>query len=1265
MGVTIKGRVFDSEIYSTLENSISNVWIVLETPKKIMYKCKTNIKGEYLFSDLVEVGEYNLYEIVHENNNCFENLPQPKGYFYSTSKRNIIKEITRDAIVNSKIFEYNDFTHSSKKLEDIFKDKNIIIEDNRNVFSVDIILGTLHFEGDFSYQNDVILYNKNINQICSIDSEYNLKIYQLGKTKLKVGCLENNNKIKQDEVFHIGLDNNLYILDNYAKTFKCICIDMEKSDYCLNINRKRKIVNKFSENPNLNLFIYNILDGNIYGLDKKNGCIKKLDLCTGEIIILEHFGMIDLKKVNCMFSDELGYIYLIDTLVKKVYIGRISINSISIIKISETTNEEFIIDKFDVSSSNKTLNIISEKRGKISEECINVISGNVVTGSIENFENVYGVFMNKNVENGCINLNETNGIWVYIPNKNFEGIDCFTLRLNTVEETLYKKIVLNVKRDFKDIIICKEEDKEYSRTSKKNVGIFNLNLENTEIDKESIKFLANKVITTKGDIIKFEVFVKNISNLDFQNLKIKNINSVGTHLLNDEVIVNGKITKIAKEINIIEVEQLEAKKDLYIMYSVKVEESNKSYFEFRPFLEYNDMNFTQRSIDFEKIKIQNSICNINIEKKVDKNLVIIGEKIKNTITISNIGTIDIKNLNIKEVLGSSLEYVGNLKINDIISDLSLIDNLKLKKLLVNDRVIITFYTKVIKDEPKINLYTTLGYDYFIADEVFTSDIKSKIIQLKTLKNDITIKKTTSKENLIVGEFFEYYINILNKGEITLSESFIKWDFVRKVEILEIYIGDDIVNLDGEGSLNLPVLYPKEQIRITLFMKANRALNLNSKEYIFLKGKAVSENFTFKKEIELQDITDSSINIYNPSLKLIKSVSEEHTIVKEKVQAKILIINDGDIELRDTIITDILSKELEFIKGSIIVDNLEYKNESIMSGILINSISPGEGVEIKYDFKVIDIESGQRCVKNKATANYLYRINEINRQGNTIYSNECTIYIEKNKLAIVKTWDKDFAVLGEEIEFKIIIQNLGTLDAINVLFVDELLDGFELINRSFSVDGENVNNVNIERGIILGNINIGEVKEIAYKIKILKIKNLLEYNTKTYIKYAYVLENGKSSSLTKYVKNTSEKKLNLAFSNFNIVEKDNILKISDPKPKVKAIDSIKGDIDIYKSYIIDTSKSESIEGKILTGYKLMIYGVLKQSVEYTALTSGDEIYSIVYEIPFYDSIVLPVGFDSSSKIEPYGRIQNNIYKLLSDNRIYTSNTILLLAKILSI
>lgn len=85
-----------------------------------------------------------------------------------------------------------------------------------------------------------------------------------------------------------------------------------------------------------------------------------------------------------------------------------------------------------------------------------------------------------------------------------------------------------------------------------------------------------------------------------------------------------------------------------------------------------------------------------------------------------------------------------------------------------------------------------------------------------------------------------------------------------------------------------------------------------------------------------------------------------------------------------------------------------------------------------------------------------------------------------------------------------------------------------------------------------------------------------------------------------------------------------LKIPSQKPDIETINSIDISVDIIKQQIIVTpiSTTENLEGKTLSGRKLIVEGVLCQKIEYTAALSQQSVHSAHFYVPFSAYIVVP-------------------------------------------
>lgn len=94
-----------------------------------------------------------------------------------------------------------------------------------------------------------------------------------------------------------------------------------------------------------------------------------------------------------------------------------------------------------------------------------------------------------------------------------------------------------------------------------------------------------------------------------------------------------------------------------------------------------------------------------------------------------------------------------------------------------------------------------------------------------------------------------------------------------------------------------------------------------------------------------------------------------------------------------------------------------------------------------------------------------------------------------------------------------------------------------------------------------------------------------------------------------------------------------LMIPEVKPDVEQINSIVTSVSIIRKEVIVTPRTyddtaatpvpqPNIEGKLLSGRKLIIEGQLCQQIEYTALEDSQPIHSVEFFVPFSSFIIVP-------------------------------------------
>jgi hypothetical protein len=113
-----------------------------------------------------------------------------------------------------------------------------------------------------------------------------------------------------------------------------------------------------------------------------------------------------------------------------------------------------------------------------------------------------------------------------------------------------------------------------------------------------------------------------------------------------------------------------------------------------------------------------------------------------------------------------------------------------------------------------------------------------------------------------------------------------------------------------------------------------------------------------------------------------------------------------------------------------------------------------------------------------------------------------------------------------------------------------------------------------------------------------------------------------------------------------------------KPNIEQIVKVISDLKIISTRIIKTPVGKSLEGQLLTGWKLVVEGVIHQKLQYVADEPKQSVHGAHADILFSTYIVLPSNFVFGTVVTVYGYIED-IYVRQMDNRCIFNNITILL------
>ncbi|MGL6174800.1 MAG: SPOCS domain-containing protein [Cellulosilyticaceae bacterium] len=412
---------------------------------------------------------------------------------------------------------------------------------------------------------------------------------------------------------------------------------------------------------------------------------------------------------------------------------------------------------------------------------------------------------------------------------------------------------------------------------------------------------------------------------------------------------------------------------------------------------------------------------------------------------------------------------------------------------------------------------------------------------------------------------------------------------------------------------------------------------------------------------MMEVTDQ--NCTTPKLMVDKSVDKIYTVAGDFVNYKITVTQVCEGEVSEVIVSDMLTQELEFIRGSVRIDGVLSRESNILAGVDIGELVYKKPKVITFVAKILTAEVSP--IINVAYAQLSYISTDRKNQKLEMMSNACEVYVSNPQMKIVKKVNPKFVVIGDEVSCEVELTNTGDVDAYNVHFRDYLPNQLVAVPGKFRINNRIINGVEIEKGIRLGNIPVGERVHICYEALTEEASsNGLEIRVPE-VTFNYRLLDG--SNGVKEVLGKIEKEngpaVDMGIMTFKQVNIETYVGIPEDKVSLDALNVVTAEATILNYHIIQTPKVTSTEGQNLTGLNLVVRGQLNVMAEYTGIDREQSIHSVQYSMPFSSFVILPPNYNVGTPIDVIGVVENIYYKVIDIRSFYTDVSVLINVKII--
>lgn len=216
----------------------------------------------------------------------------------------------------------------------------------------------------------------------------------------------------------------------------------------------------------------------------------------------------------------------------------------------------------------------------------------------------------------------------------------------------------------------------------------------------------------------------------------------------------------------------------------------------------------------------------------------------------------------------------------------------------------------------------------------------------------------------------------------------------------------------------------------------------------------------------------------------KVLSTDKTLVKagEIVHNKVTVTNNSETKLTKNFISNLTPNGATYVAGSVKLNGAELPSKDMTSGFFLPDLNPGETLTVEYDMK---INEPMTVTPVTDVSQFQYVVTEPER-GEVRYkefTEPVTFNVISDKLSVVKSVDKTYAVKGEKLVYTITVTNEGNVEINDIIFTDNIPQGVTFVENSVYVNSVNYPTYSPDVGYSMGSLSPNQSVTTRFKVTV--------------------------------------------------------------------------------------------------------------------------------------------------------------------------------------
>ncbi|WP_426951623.1 beta strand repeat-containing protein [Bacillus mycoides] len=640
------------------------------------------------------------------------------------------------------------------------------------------------------------------------------------------------------------------------------------------------------------------------------------------------------------------------------------------------------------------------------------------------------------------------------------------------------------------------------------------NAVNTEVRTANVSAIksANRSITRIGQIITYTVAVTNAGTVAITNALLIDAIAAGTTFVPNSILVDGITRPNENPITGITLGIILPNNTIIVTFQVNVvsipSQNNINniaviHYEYQPDPSSPPISETTSS---NSTNIQFIDAILIATKSANKVVANIDEIIEYTVLIQNNGSTTTNSIFFTDTIEDGTVFIpGSVIVNNTVlpaADPNI--GFSIANIASGQSTTITFQVSVT-NLPAVN--PTPNTANIVYDFIFNPDFAP--IQKSTTSNttfvqindaDIVSLKNVDLTSVTIGDILTYTTTLTNTGNTDATAVVFTDNIPDGTTFIDgSVLVNNIPQLNANPSAGILVgtIAPDISIPVTFSVTvvalpaSGHVQNQSTSRYTINGEEQIStSNITFTEVISANVIATKTTPIQYADLQTI-------------IPYTISIINNGNIQVENIIVTDIIPANTSFIENSVIVNGNARPNDNPLSGIPIDNIPPNTTATILFQVRVTSIPQ-TNPISNTSTIEYEYTVPDRPPITETIISAAAVTEIHHANLNSNKAVDLAFATVGDTLTYTITLNQTGNVSADDVVIQDIIPQGTTFIENSVIVNGETVPGVNPVSGIPIGTIIVGGDAIASFQVTVTSIPTPNELSNKAITTFNYIV-----------------------------------------------------------------------------------------------------------------------------------------------------------------